>query len=98
MQVVLTAEARADVVEAAAYYGLVRNRNGETFDEAFERAARKIIDNPNRGTRFGPRFRRVRLNRFPYGILFVKEDDETILITAVMHLRRSPKAWEERQD
>lgn len=98
MRVLLTTEAKRDVLNAAGRYGLVRNRHGETFDEAFEKAARRIAENPNRGTRFGPRFRRVRLNRFPYGVLFVLEDAETVLITAVMHLRRAPDAWSERRE
>ena len=92
MNIQLTEEAREDVLAAAEYYADARNRYGQTFDEALEEAALKIPDNPNRGTPFGDLFRRVRLNRFPYGILFTIEGD-TVLITAVMHLRRAPGAW-----
>ena len=87
MKIALTDEAREDVLAAAEYYADARNRYRKTFDEAFEEAALGICDNPNRGTAFGHRFRRVRLNRFPFGILF----------TAVMHLRRNPASWLKRR-
>ena len=95
MKIELTEEAREDVLAAAEYYAQARNRYGQTFDEALEEAALKVAENPNRGTQFGDCFRRIRLNRFPFGILFTVEND-LILITAVMHLRRDPATWLDR--
>jgi plasmid stabilization system protein ParE len=41
------------------------------------------------------RSRRCIINRFPYGILYqVKQG--FILVSAIMHLRRDPKKWQER--
>ncbi len=95
MKIILTEEARGDVLRAAVYYGRIRNRHGRTFAEAFEDAAKKIPENPGRGTMFGDLFRRVRLDRFPFGILFTL-NDHAVLIVAVMHLRRHPSEWLKR--
>ena len=97
MNIQLTEEAREDVLAAAEYYAGARNRYGQTFDEALEEASLKIADNPNRGTPFGGQFRRVRLNRFPFGILFTI-DGNTVLIIAAMHLRRDPATWLNRTE
>src|SRR3989338_2829405 len=41
------------------------------------------------------RSRRCIINRFPYGVLYQAMQD-FILVTAIMHLRRDPKKWQER--
>lgn len=42
MKIILTEEAKEDVLRATEYYGQIRNRHGLTFDEAFEQAAKKF--------------------------------------------------------
>lgn len=96
MKAKLTVEAKRDVLDAVDYYGEVRNRFGQTFDQAFEEAIRSLLRNPDAGTLFGKKFRRIRLNRFPYGILYLQTEDDLLLVTAVMHLRRHPDAWNAR--
>jgi len=39
--------------------------------------------------------RRKLLRRFPYGVFFVLQDDEVIVI-AIMHTRRQPNEWRSR--
>src|SRR4030065_502122 len=41
------------------------------------------------------RSRRCIANRFPYGVLYQARQD-FILVTAIMHLSRDPKKWQER--
>ncbi|MBL8449326.1 MAG: hypothetical protein JNM32_05310 [Dechloromonas sp.] len=41
------------------------------------------------------RIRRVLINRFPYGVLYVPQESG-ILIVAVMHLSREPDYWRSR--
>lgn len=92
----LTEEARQDVLEGASYYGLVRNRHGKTFDEELEIGLARIAQYPGRSPRFGSRFRRYKLRRFPYGILYC-EEPARVIVTAVMHLRRHPSHWRQRE-
>ena len=95
MDVVLTDEANQDLREANDHYLGIRDRHGRSFDQAFEDAAREILRMPTRGNLFGEDFRRYRLSRFPYAILYATEP-EKIVILAIMHVRRHPKKWEER--
>jgi len=39
--------------------------------------------------------RRSQLDRFPYGLVYLEEDGE-ILIVAVTHLQRRPRSWQAR--
>jgi len=43
----------------------------------------------------GGDIRRALVHRFPYGILYVPEQNQ-ILIIAVMHLHRQPGYWQDR--
>ena len=40
-------------------------------------------------------FRRKRVNRFPFGIIYAVEE-ERIVVVAVMHRRRHPDYWRDR--
>ncbi|HEX6984686.1 MAG TPA: type II toxin-antitoxin system RelE/ParE family toxin [Planctomycetaceae bacterium] len=41
-------------------------------------------------------FRRCRVQRFPYRLIFERHDDGTILIVALAHNRRRPGYWRRR--
>lgn len=41
--------------------------------------------------------RRALVRRFPYGVFYIL-DEEVIAVTAVIHARRDPSNWEERED
>jgi toxin ParE1/3/4 len=46
---------------------------------------------------FAPEFRRARLNRFPYAVVYRVLPDE-IVVVAVQHLKRRPDAWKRRRN
>jgi hypothetical protein len=39
--------------------------------------------------------RRCQLDRFPYGVVYLEEKND-LLIVAVTHLERRPRSWQER--
>jgi hypothetical protein len=52
---------------------------------------------PKAGSLLTNDVRRCRTNKFPYGIVYMLEDNEhTIIIVAVMHLHREPGYWKDR--
>jgi hypothetical protein len=56
---------------------------------------KRVTELPNAWHRLGPRIRRYRLKRFPYGIVYAPLPEE-IAVIAVMHLHRNPGYWTKR--
>jgi toxin ParE1/3/4 len=98
-RVLLTPEARADVVSIGRWY---RDRSVRAAEEflialglAFARIeaqpASNVVIDADSGTR------RALLRRFPHRVLYLIEDGN-IVVFAVMHHRRDAPAWRERLD
>ena len=60
-----------------------------------DRARQRIIDFPNAWHPLGDGVRRCRLDRFPYGLIYLVDGDD-IAIVAVAHLSRNPDYWRDR--
>ncbi len=57
-----------------------------------------VLDNPYSGAPYEAETRRKLLQRFPYSLIYlVEKNGNHILIVAVMHQRRKPGYWHERQ-
>jgi mRNA-degrading endonuclease RelE of RelBE toxin-antitoxin system len=67
------------------------------FLEEFRRGVDQILKNPGRWQQLDYAFRRYRLHRFPYGLVYkVISERDVVLIEAVMHLSRRPGFWDRR--
>jgi hypothetical protein len=55
----------------------------------------RILSMPEAWPKVGEKARRSMLKGFPYALLYVREEEET-LITAVAHLHRDPKRCQDR--
>ena len=95
MDVVFLAPARAEFVEAVAYYNAQRDGLGEEFAEEVQRTIARISEYPEAWSLLSRRTRRCPTNRFPYGIIY-QVRGHTLLIIAVMHLHRAPQTWRAR--
>jgi toxin ParE1/3/4 len=84
-----------ELIDAATYYDQQRAGLGHKFDLAAEAGFETILNSPNRWPQVATGVRRYRLRRFPYGICYRVLDDSVIVI-AVMHLRRNPGYWLDR--
>ena len=88
--------AEAEFAEAIAYYNLQSEGLGFEFAAEVKRTIGRIIRFPDAWQRLSKHTRRVRTNRFPYGIIY-QVRSETLLIVAVMHLHRDPETWKSRR-
>jgi len=95
MEVRILAPAEAELLDAVAFYNSESEGLGYEFAAEARRTIARIIEHPNAWAPISKHTRRCRLNRFPYGILYQLRPD-TILIVAVMHLRREPESWKKR--
>lgn len=89
--------ARNELKAAIEHYEQEREGLGEEFTREAENALERIVAFPLAWSALGRDVRRCRLNRFPYGLVYVIRDEE-IKIVAVMHLHRKPGYWESRLD
>ena len=87
--------AQQDLAEAVEYYERAVPGLGLAFLEEIERTVNRILLFPEAWTKVSERHRRCRTRRFPYGLLYTVEQD-VIIVTAVMNLRRHPDTWKKR--
>jgi len=88
-------EARLEYREAAVFYETRRSGLGAAFTLEVEAAIHRVLEAPERWRVVEQDVRRCLTHTFPYGILYTIEA-ESILILAVMHLRRRPGYWRSR--
>ena len=85
-------QARLELREAAAYYGLESEALRERFLLAVEEALEQVLAHPEAAGVVRADIRRHLLRRFPYGLLYAIRGSE-VRILAVMHQRRRPFYW-----
>jgi hypothetical protein len=94
-------EAEAELLEAVAYYEDCRPGLGCHFYDCVNEAMLAIGRDPLRfplyegKRRLRREFRRARVARFPYIVVFESREHET-LVVAVAHTSRKPAYWEDR--
>ena len=90
-------EAEAEALEAAAYIKADDVIQGDLLIKALEDAITWARRQPLIFRCFDGEFRRVRVGKFRYSLVF-RVADEEIQVLAVMHTSRKPGYWKERRE
>ena len=91
----LRPESEQDLADAAIWYEEQREGLGNQFlDEALS-VFSVISDTPLMFPIVHRNIRRALLHRFPFGVYYLIESDE-IVVVAVMHGSRNPRRWKSR--
>ena len=85
-------EAGADISKAFEWYDGQMKGLGRSFLTSIENALRAIQKHPARFQIVHKNVRRSLLRRFPYAIFFI-QDEESIVVIAVLHQARDPRRW-----
>lgn len=97
MNVSMLAQAEAELEEAFDYYQLQRPGLGLELLDEFRRGVDRIVEFPNAWQALDDLYRRYRLRRFPYGIVYrIGSTDSDLMVVAFAHLRRRPGSWRGR--
>ena len=93
-------EAEAELISAMLFYEDHQEGLGQDFFERVSEAIESIARDPARypvyeGKRISRVFRRAKVDRFPYLILYQLREDET-LVVAVAHSSQHSGYWENR--
>jgi plasmid stabilization system protein ParE len=92
---VLRPQAEIEIAEAAVWYGSRANGLDAAFLYAVDAGFAAIQRNPLLYQVVSGELRRVGLNRFPYGLIYVVREREVIVV-ACAHGRRDPRRWMDR--
>ena len=97
MIAVILDEGEDDLGRAFDYYEQRRIGLGVEMVEEFRRSLDLVVRHPQAWQPLDEKYRRCRLHRFPYGIVYrVDEAAGQVVIVAVMHLSEHPGAWRKR--
>src|SRR2546423_788884 len=88
-------EALLEYREAAAFYESRRSGLGGAFTIEVESTVQRIVEAPELWQTIEQGVRKCRTHTFPYAILYSNEQD-LVLILAIMHLHRKPGYWRSR--
>ena len=98
-RVVVRSEAGEDVTEAAAWYDTRREGLGNELVEEVLRTFDALAINPLINSRRHPR-KNIRWrypDRFPYRVIYeVLEEENTVVVAAVLHAARDNRHWRRR--
>lgn len=95
VEVRLRPEAEQDLLEAALWYEANEPGLGGQFLDCVQAALAAIAEQPVAYTVVYNSVRRALVKRFPFGVFYTIEDDGVVVI-AVLHGSRHPRAWRER--
>jgi hypothetical protein len=87
---VVQSEAIFDIQQAFEWYESRKTGLGFDFIEEVESVYEKITNHPFHYVAVNERFRRIKINRFPY-ILVYEIEDTAIVVNSVRHMSRKPK-------
>jgi hypothetical protein len=88
-------EAAQELLAAVQYYEAQKAGLGGAFLDEVDAAIATIKDAPARWPAIEDEFRRYRLDRFPYMLVYETKHD-ALVILAVAHLHQRPGYWRER--
>ena len=95
MNVRLLEPAGQELDEAVTYYNAQVDGLGDAFLLEALRIFGLLKQYPRAWHPLGGGIRRCRLSRFPYGVIYVPEPEE-ILVIAIAHMHRRPAYWRDR--
>jgi len=97
VKVLLRGTAESDLEDAFDYYEAARAGLGAEFVTEFRRAVDQVIAHPRAWQPLDAVYRRCRLQRFPYGVIYGPDEKAgTITVVAIAHLNRDPDRWRRR--
>jgi plasmid stabilization system protein ParE len=87
--------AEADLENAAHWYGEERARLAERFLRDVDQTFARVRERPLQFPTVSGDVRRALLHTFPYAVYF-RASEDSIVVLAVLHLRRDPRVWRGR--
>jgi len=94
--IVLAPAAEEEMLVSSRYYESSQSGLGDLFLDEMLQAGVRIAGHPEAWPIISGKIRRCLFNRFPFGLIY-RIEAERIYVLAVMHLKRKPNYWKNRQ-
>ena len=94
-KLIIRPEARLDLLDTFQWYQEQRPGLGHDFKLCVDGVISKLQKRPSIYKKIHRDIRRAIIKRFPFGVFYV-EDNNTVIILAVLHARRDPSNWKTR--
>jgi hypothetical protein len=88
-------DAELELNASVDYYQECKDGLGAEFAYEVQKTIQRILEYPTAWQKLDGEIRRCLTNRFPFGIVYFQQEDK-IIILAVMQLNRKPNYWKER--
>ncbi|MEH2311533.1 MAG: type II toxin-antitoxin system RelE/ParE family toxin [Nostoc sp.] len=95
-QLIISPEAELDIQDAFEWYEQRDSGVGSEFVRAVDSCLALIRRNPSAYPVVYRQARRLLIRRFPYGVIYVTEEN-VITVIACYHVKRNPKQWQSRK-
>ena len=92
----LRPEARLDLLDAFLWYQDQQAGLGHNFKLCIDDALSKLVKHPLFYKKVHNSIRRIIIKKFPFGIFYIMSGNK-IIVLAVLHARRNPVKWENRE-
>ena len=89
-------EALRELLSITQYYARANLKLAKEFLDEVDRCIEFILHSPSACTPYGVRARKCPMRRFPFSIIY-KFGEGEITIIAIMHFRRDPDCWKDRE-
>jgi plasmid stabilization system protein ParE len=95
MNIRILPQAEQEFSEAVEWYNDQCLGLGYEFAAEVVATLERISDFPEAWPKISRRARRCMTNKFPFGVIY-QVRKESILVLALMHMKRNPTSWQER--
>lgn len=89
---IISADAYADLLDAAIWYETQQPGLGDVFTTAAEAIIKQIVRTPEIYAPVKGEVRRALVQRFPFSVYFKLESDRVVIL-AIIHASRHPDTW-----
>jgi len=94
-ELIIRPEARLDLLDTFHWYQEQRFGLGLDFKLCVDEVISKLHKRPSLYKKIHRDVRRAIIKRFPFGVFYI-ENNNTVIILAVLHARRDPVNWKNR--
>ena len=99
MKIIIEKGAERDLQDGLRWYRKRSDQAADKFLIELDAVLARLLNAPERHRRIGPHVRAIRMERYPYNLIYrVIDESQTIKIYAIAHDKRYPNYWQRRID